>query len=378
MTEINKKQTLGYFDIVGYINVDSKTFSIQTPSKNNPNWVMNNFNPKVEGDNGESLYIRISDGYDIVKGKKIFAISKEKNSLEISFADRHNENMLDLVDDLSFIKVGIDKKTATNKQGKEYKTWEFNKFLTAFDAIQFLNQIMPLATKNKVRMTGTIKYSEYNGETQRNFDLQSIYLLNGNEDEGKEMECKFNFTQNILIDKNSVDMTAWEEGISKLNARVHVKKKKDVFQALPLQFIMRAETPEKKATIEKMIKRFFTVENDTVRRLNIEGYFKSGYIVANVKEEDLNDEARDLIDSGLYTLDEVLGMFANRDRVDELLLRRPVMKKMQDQKMPKIDMADEEFTLEYLDSLLVNDSVTENMADDIESEDEFLNELENL
>ena len=168
------------------------------------------------------------------------------------------------------------------------------------------------------------------------------------------MECKFNFTQNILIDKNSVDMTAWEEGISKLNARVHVKKKKDVFQALPLQFIMRAETPEKKATIEKMIKRFFTVENDTVRRLNIEGYFKSGYIVANVKEEDLNDEARDLIDSGLYTLDEVLGMFANRDRVDELLLRRPVMKKMQDQKMPKIDMADDEFTLDYLDSLLFN------------------------
>ena len=378
MAEINKKQTLGYFDIVGYINVDSKTFSIQTPSKNNPNWVMNTFNPKVEGDNGESLYIRISDGYDIVKGKKIFAISKEKNSLEISFADRHNENMLDLVDDLSFIKVGIGKKTATNKQGKEYKAWEFNKFLTAFDAIQFLNQIMPLATKNKVRMTGTVKYSEYNGETQRNFDLQSIYLLNGNEDEGKEMECKFNFTQNILIDKNSVDMTAWEEGISKLNARVHVKKKKDVFQALPLQFIMRAETPEKKDTIEKMIKRFFTVENDTVRRLNIEGYFKSGYIVANVKEEDLNDEARDLIDSGLYTLDEVLGMFANRDRVDELLLRRPVMKKTQDQKMPKIDMADDEFTLEYLDSLLVNDSVTENMADDIESEDEFLNELENL
>lgn len=378
MAEINKKQTLGYFDIVGYINVDSKTFSIQTPSKNNPNWVMNTFNPKVEGDNGESLYIRISDGYDIVKGKKIFAISKEKNGLEISFADRHNENMLDLVDDLSFIKVGIGKKTATNKQGKEYKTWEFNKFLTAFDAIQFLNQIMPLATKNKVRMTGTVKYSEYNGETQRNFDLQSIYLLNGNEDEGKEMECKFNFTQNILIDKNSVDMTTWEEGISKLNARVHVKKKKDVFQALPLQFIMRAETPEKKATIEKMIKRFFTVENDTVRRLNIEGYFKSGYIVANVKEEDLNDEARDLIDSGLYTLDEVLGMFANRDRVDELLLRRPVMKKMQDQTMPKIDMADDEFTLEYLDSLLVDDAVTENMADDTESEDEFLNELENL
>ena len=48
--EINKKQTLGRFDIVGNIAVDSNVFALGGRGKNNQNWISNVFNPRVEGE----------------------------------------------------------------------------------------------------------------------------------------------------------------------------------------------------------------------------------------------------------------------------------------------------------------------------------------
>lgn len=370
----NKRQTAGYFDIVGTVAVDSKTFALNLEGKNNKNWYQNVFNPRVDGDNGENMYMRFSSGYDKTKGKTIYAQSTSKTQLEIPFADRNNPNMIKLVDDKSFIRVGISKKTEINEQGKEYKTWDFKKFLDPFDAIAFLNQVMPLASKNKVRLVGRKKYTTYKGEVQKNYDLQTIYLLDGNEEEGKELAPRFTFTQNVLLTEGCVDATKLEsEGLIKLNTKLFIKEKKE-FKVLPLEMVMRASTDEQKVTYKRVVDRFFTVDSDKVRRINLDCEFKSGYVAGNVKEEDLPQEAKELIEDGLYSKEEVMKMYVNRDRVDELLVIRPLIRKVDGK--PMVDFDDTEFELKDLEGIVI-DIIQEEVTSEQEVDD-LLNELENL
>lgn len=372
----DKKQTLGYFDVIGEVAVDSKAFALLQPGKNNPKWIQNVFNPRIDGVDGQSKYMRFSSGYDTVKGKKIFAQSKSKTSLEIPFGDRKNQNMIDLVDDKSFIKVGIGKVIEKNAEtNKEYKVWEFNKFLDVFDAIEFLNKMMPLASKNKVRLVGKIKHSVYNDEVQTNYELQTIYLLNGNEEEGKELAPKFCFTQNVLITEGAVDKSKLEtEGTVKVATNVYVKIKQE-YKVLPLEFMMIAKDDSQKETFKKVIDRYFDVKGDVVRRINLDCRFESGYIASNVEESDLPDDAKELIEDGLYSKEEVMKMYANKDRVDRLVITRPLIKKIDNK--PQVDFNDKEFELKDLEGKVVEIAKDEVIQSESEV-DELLSELENL
>ena len=372
----DKKQTLGYFDVIGEVAVDSKAFALLQAGKNNANWIQNVFNPRIDGADGQSKYMRFSSGYDTTKGKKIFAQSKSKTSLEIPFGDRKNQNMIDLVDDKSFIKVGIGKVIEKNAEtNKEYKVWEFNKFLDAFDAIEFLNKMMPLASKNKVRLVGKIKYSVYNDEVQTNYELQTIYLLNGNEEEGKELASKFCFTQNVLLTEGAVDKSKLEtEGTVKVATNVYVKIKQE-YKVLPLEFMMIAKDDSQKETFKKVIDRYFDIKGDTVRRINLDCRFESGYIASNVEESDLPDDAKELIEDGLYSKEEVMKMYANKDRVDRLVITRPLIKKIDNK--PQVDFDDKEFELKDLEGKVVEIAKDEVIQSESEV-DELLSELENL
>ena len=375
-----KKQTLGYFDIVADVTVDDKCFSLGIAGKNNINWLQNIFNPKVETKDGKSMYMRFSSGYDSKKGKTIYAMSKKGTMIEVPFADRMNQNMIDLVDDKSFIRVGIGKKTEKNEEtGKEYKAWEYNKYLDLFDAIAFLNQIMPLASTTKVRLQGRVRFNEYNNEVTRNYDLQSIYILTNNEDEGKEMPYKLSFTQNVLLTEGCVDDSKLDsEGLIEVNSKIYCvvsKNKVKSAQILPVKFVMKATDEQKKATYKRTVDKFLTVKGDTVRRINLDCVFESGYVASNVSEEDLPQEAIELIEDGLYSKEEVMKMYANKERVDRLVIVRPLIRKINDK--PAVDYNDEEYTLDDLEGNEV-EIIEEEQVQSDEEVDDLLDELENL
>ena len=370
------KTTNGYFDVVGEIIVDAKTFTLGQPGKNNQNWIQNIFNPKIEADNGESMYMRLSSGYDAVKGKTIYARSKSETNLEVAFGDRMNENIVSLVDEKSFIRVGVSKELVKDEStGKEYKQWVYKNFLDTFDVVAFLQQIMPLASKQKVRMTGAIRFSTYNGEVQRNYELQSIYLLNGNEDEGKEMQPKLEFTQNVLLTKGCVvDELDKENGVATVNALVMIKEKKE-FKTVPLKLLMKPQDEKTRETYKKLIPKFFEVPEDKVRKINLECIFEVGYVAGNVSEEDLPQEAKELLDMGLYSMEEVMKMYAVRQRVDNLLIRRPKMKIVDGK--PSVEMNDNE----YLPSDLVGkgaEVIEEEVVGGSGNIDSLLDDLNNL
>lgn len=369
------KTTNGYFDVVGEIVIDAKTFVLGQAGKNNSNWMQNVFNPKITCTDGQSMYMRFSSGYDVVAGKTIYARSTSDTNLKISFADRHNDNILKVVNDKSFIRVGIKKELVKDEAtGKEFKRWVYKTFLDSFDVIEFLQTILEPATKHKVRITGGIRFSTYNNEVQRNYDLQSIYLLDGNEDDNV-LESKLEFTQNVLIKSDSiVDDIDGESGVATVNSLVMVKEKGE-FKTIPVKLLMKPKNDKQKKAYKMIIKNFLTVPEDKVRRINLECKFESGYISNQVTEADLEQEAIDLLEGEIYTMEEILKMYAVKERVDNLLLRRPKMKIIDN--LPRIEASDDEYLLSDLDGIGADIDQEEMIETDIAVTD-LLNDLQDL
>ena len=371
-----KPQTLGNFNITGFVEVDDKTFSINSEGKNNKNWISNVFNPKITSNDGKSMFVRFQDGFDKVKGKDIYASPIDgDSSLIIPFADRFNENIVAQVDEKSFIKIGLRRVTKINEDTKkEYQEWEYKKFLTVYDAINFMKDIMQIGEKFKIRVKGRVKYQIYNGNLSRNYELQTIYLL----PEDDDSECDFLFSQDILLTKDVIDKSKWEEhGIITVNAKVYQKKKKDVYEVIVVPMIIRAGN--KRDAYNMVVDRYFDVKEDIVRRIRIEGRFNCGYIAGEVKKEDLPQDALELIELGLYTEEEILKKYAVRDRIDEVLILRPVMQVDSQTNLPKMNMSDVEYTLADLENLVVEAEKEEEItlpSDEVDAE--LLNQLNDL
>lgn len=369
------KTTNGYFDVVGEVVIDAKTFVLGQPGKNNANWIQNVFNPKITTQDGQSMYMRFSSGYDSMAGKTIYARSTGDTNLKISFADRRNENIIKMVNDKSFIRVGVKKELVKDEAtGKEFKKWVYKTFLDSYDAIEFLQSILEPATKHKVKITGSIRFSTYNNEVQRNYDLQSIYLLDGNEDDNV-FETKLDFTQNVLIKSDSVvDDIDGDTGMATLNSLVMVKEKGE-FKTIPVKLLMKPKNDKQKKAYKMIIKNFLTVPEDKVRRINLECKFESGYVSSNITEADLKQEAKDLLEGEIYTIEEILSMYAVKERVDNLLLRRPKMRIVEN--LPKIEASDDEYLLSDLEGIGADIDQEEMIETDVAVAD-LLNDLNDL
>lgn len=369
-----KKQTLGSFNITGYITVDDKTFEMNKAGKNNKNWIMNVFNPKVEDKEGKSMYMRFMDGFDKVKGKRIFARTKDNSNIEISFADRDKEALLEQLDDFSFVKVGLGKEKVKDEEtGKEYERWNFRKFITSYDAIALLKEVLEIGKTYKVRMIGNQKFNLFNGNMNRNYDLQTIYIL----PEDDTSECDFGFKHNILLDSESVNMDKWaEEGIANIKAKVYQKKNKNEYEVLEVPFVIRANE-DNKEKYENVIKKHLLVEEEgVIRRINIAGIYNCGYISGKVEEEDLPEEIKEMIKDGIYTKEQILNMNSKKERVDELVIRKPVIRRIDG--ILKVDKSNDEFKPEDLENLVVETEDEEIEIPDEELDDELLDELESL
>lgn len=371
------KTTGGYFDVVGDITIDAKTITLSQPGKNNPNWIQNVFNPKIEANDGKSMFMRFSSGYDKVKGKTIFTRNTQDAQMEIQFADRTNPNIISLVNEKSFIRLGVNKqKVKDDATGKEYMAWNYKQFLDTFDLIQFLQEALPINTKVKVQIRGVVKFSTYNGEVQRNYEIQSMFLLTGNEEVGKEMQPKLEFNQSVLLVKDCVDTSKLEEeGIATVSTLVMVKEKKE-FKTIPVKFLMKATNDKQKAMYSKLVELYFNIPEDKVRKMNLECIFEVGYVAGNVSEDELPQEAKDLIELGVYTIEEVVKMYANKERVDNLLIKRPHMKIVNEK--PVVDMSDEEYTLADLEGKSADVMQEEVVQADSKEMNNLLDDLNNL
>jgi hypothetical protein len=278
--------------------------------------------------------------------------------------------VLEHLDDRAFIRVALDKVEVEGKQ-----VWNYQKFLTVYDAISFLKP--RLQTGMKLFVSGNVNYSEYNDNLNKDLQIQQILLLP--EDESMD-DAGFKFKQNVLLTPESLDDSKFDDELTAhVNAKLYyTRKNKQTKQkeayTLDLPLVIRA-AEDKKAQVRKMLDKYFTVEEDTVRRIQLDGKFNTGYISGQVTEEDLPEEAKELIEDEFYTLEEVLKMYAKRDRVDELLVTRPVLYKQKDAKIPTVDMDDETYKPE---DLIFTQDEEEPKEETIEIEEEEISEDDDL
>jgi hypothetical protein len=367
-------QTYGSFELIGKITVvPNDTFQTDLKGKNSPTYNYSRINMKMEDDKGGTFWLSSMGGFDTVNALPIQAKIKESTTnekMKVAFIDRKNEEILKHLDDSSFIKVALRK---IEVEGR--KIWDYQKFLSLYDVISFLKD--RLESGMKLYVWGQTRYSLYNGDLNKNYDIKEIRLL----PEDDELPLGFKFTQQVYVTPESVDMDKWEsEGTSKVTGKVYVynKGKNEVIN-LPL--VVRS-TEENKPTLEKVINKYLKVNGDKVRLIRLEGRYNNGYAAGNVTEADLPDEAKELIEDEIYSLEEVLKLYANKgQRVDEMNIVRPfVVKPKNANEKPHIDMKDD-FSIEDLKKAEV---AVENKPTDIEvpwdtkDEDEDLSFLEDL
>lgn len=382
---IKKSDWVSNFTLIGVPKIsEDYTFKIDEKSQKSK-WVYNSMNLGIDcGERHGVVYCEMMGGYSEENENKIYVNPKKEdgstdfeNQMIVDWNDRFNDDVLEDISDMSFITVGLEK---TNADKTYYK-----KFLSAYDAIAYIRE--HLTEDMVVNVRGNLKYSEYNNTVQVRKNITSIALSKA-EDSSK---YKATFTQSVLLDKDSASLKNIDKdkGVMFVDTRVldYVKEvggvevKGQYPYKKQFEFAMNFENEKQCKTIYE---KLFKVKKD-VTQVTFEGDFVEGGAVVTATWDDIPDDIKDLVEMGVYTKEEALAKCtANGSRERRMVLRKPMIKLVGDDKVPVVQKFEERFTEDdlYLDYLFKNkgaddskppfDTEEESSADDSMS---WLNDL---
>ena len=361
---IVKKDWVSNFNLVGKPVINDYTFKIDEKSEKS-NWVYNALNLGVEcSETNGTVYCEMMGGYSEENENRIYAHGKKEDGNDdfdkqiiIAWDDRFNDEVLEDVGELSFITIGLEK---TNADKTYYK-----KFLSAYDAIAYIKE--HLTDDMVVNVRGNLKYSSYNNNVQVRKNITSIALSKA-EDSSK---YKASFTQSILLDKDSASLKNIDKdkGVMFVDARVldYVKEVDGVEVKGQYPYRKQFEFAmdfSNEAQCKKIAEKLFKIKKD-VTQVTFEGDFIEGGAVVTTTIDDLPDEIRDLVEMGVYTEEEACAKCtANGNRERRMVLKKPMIKLVGDDKIPVIQKFDGRFTEDdlYLDYLHKNNDTDNSKA----------------
>lgn len=338
------------FNLIGRAKVTDKTFNLD--NSYDSGWTDNQMYLGVDCGNGNIVYAEMRSGFFPDKDNVIRAYNKNEKdesgkskSVEIAWEDRFDESLLDSIADSSFLTVGVEK----DVKGKTV----YKKFLTAYDAVEYLNE--HLEDGVVVNVKGNIGYSEYEGNVSVKKDITSIVLSkvedeyekihenevkkaeedNNPDFEFTELEDFFKavFSQTILVDSKSIGKKNEEKGTMALDAYVvdyvgspkidgeKVEIKKNV--VFPRAF--EVEINENPEITEKMLQRFFKPKKGKLTEITVTGNLVEGAAIVNITEDDIPDDIKELIAMGLYSEEEAEKKCAvgNNNREKRMIIVKP-------------------------------------------------------
>ena len=355
---IVKKDWQSSFNLIGKPVINDYTFKIDEKSEKS-NWVYNALNLGVEcSEANGTIYCELMSGYSEENENRIYAHGKKDDGSDdfekqiiVDWDDRFNDDVLEEIGDLSFITVGLEK----TSDGKTF----YKKFLSGYDAIAYIKEHL---TENMVvNVRGNLKYSSYNDSVQVRKNITSIALSKADD----PSKYKATFTQTILIDKDSASLKAdnidKDKGVMFVNARVldYVKEVNGVEVKGQYPYHKRFEFAlnlENEKQCKTIYEKLFKVKKD-VTQVTFDGEFIEGGAVVTVTMDDLPDDIRDLVEMGVYTEEEACAKCtANGNRERRMVLKKPSIKLVGEDKTPVVQKFDERFTEDdlYLDYLYEN------------------------
>lgn len=312
------------FNLIGRVKVTDKTFNLDNTYDSG--WTDNSMYVGVDCGNGNTVYAEMRSGFFPDKDNVIRAYSKDEKddtgkskSVEIAWEDRLDESLYDSISDSSFLTVGVEKDV---KDKTVYK-----KFLTAYDAVEYLNE--HLEDGMIVNVKGTIGYSEYEGNVSTKKEITSIVLSKIDD----EADFKAVFSQTILVDSKSIGKKNDDKGTMELAAYVvdyvgkpkidgeKIEVKKNVTYPKTFEVAIN-ENPEITA---KMLQRFFKPKKGKITEITVTGNLVEGGSTVNITEDDIPDDIKELIEMGLYSEEEAEKKIAvgNGNRERRMIIVKP-------------------------------------------------------
>ena len=312
------------FNLIGRVKVTDKTFNLD--NSYDSGWTDNSMYVGVDCGNGNTVYAEMRSGFFPDKDNVIRAYSKDEKddagkskSVEIAWEDRLDESLYDSISDSSFLTVGVEKDV---KDKTVYK-----KFLTAYDAVEYLNE--HLEDGMIVNVKGTIGYSEYESNVSTKKEITSIVLSKIDD----EADFKATFSQAILVDSKSIGKKNDDKGTMELAAYVvdyvgkpkidgeKIEVKKNVTYPKTFEVAIN-ENPEITA---KMLQRFFKPKKGKITEITVTGNLVEGGSTVNITEDDIPDDIKELIEMGLYSEEEAEKKIAvgNGNRERRMIIVKP-------------------------------------------------------
>ena len=373
---ITKKDWVSNFTLIGKPKIsEDYTFKIDEKSTNS-NWVYNSLNLGIDcGERHGVIYAEMMGGYSEENENKVFAHGKKDDGSDdfdkqiiVDWEDRFDDEVLEEIGELSFITVGLEK---TDKGSTFYK-----KFLSAYDAIAYIKE--HLAEDIVVNVKGNLKYSTYNDNVQVRKNITSIVLSKVDD----AANYKATFTQTILIDKDSASLKAdnidKDKSVMYVNARVldYVKEVNNIEVKGQYPYNKQFEFAmdfSNEAQCKKIMDKLFKVKKG-ITQITFEGELIEGGAVVTATWDDIPDDIKDLVEMGVYTEEEALAKCtANGSRERRMVLKKPQIKLVGDDKVPVIQRFEERYTEEDLVLDYLYDNKKSNVKDDkppFDTEDE--------
>lgn len=365
------------FNLIGRVKVTDKTFNLD--NSYDSGWTDNSMYVGVDCGNGNTVYAEMRSGFFPDKDNVIRAYSKDEKddagkskSVEIAWEDRLDESLYDSISDSSFLTVGVEKDV---KDKTVYK-----KFLTAYDAVEYLNE--HLEDGMIVNVKGTIGYSEYEGNVSTKKEITSIVLSKIDD----EADFKATFSQTILVDSKSIGKKNDDKGTMELAAYVvdyvgkpkidgeKIEVKKNVTYPKTFEVAINDENPEITA---KMLQRFFKPKKGKITEITVTGNLVEGGSTVNITEDDIPDDIKELIEMGLYSEEEAEKKIAvgNGNRERRMIIVKPDITYVGtgDDRKPTVAFEDgkyDEDDLYFYEQALLDAGVEPSSDNDADSESE--------
>lgn len=340
---IQRNDWVARFNLVGRPVVGDYTYKMDEKSEKSQ-WIYNALNLAVDcGEKSGTVYAEMLGGYSENGNNKLFVHGKKDDGsddfskkIEIDFEDRFNDDVLEEVGDMSFVTVGLEK----TSEGKTF----YKKFLSAYDAIAYIRE--HLNNDMVINVSGDLKYSEYNGNTQVRKNITSIVLSKADD----PSKYKATFTQSVLIDKDSASLknVDKDKGIMYVDTKVldYVKEINgiEVKGQYPyknqFEFAMDfSNETQCKAIMDKLFK-----VKKGVTQITFDGEFVEGGAVVTATWDDVPDEIKSLVDMGLYSKEEALAKCtANGGRERRMVLKKPQIRLVGEDKVPVVSVYPERY-----------------------------------
>ena len=385
---LTKENWVSNFTIVGKAIVNDFTFKIDEKSQKS-DWIYNQLNLNIDcGERQGRISCELMGGYGSERNNNVIYVHGKnednsddfKNQYTIAWDDRFEESILEDIGDLCFINIGLEKDVKDHTVVK--------KFLTPYDAIAYVSE--HLEDGMVINVKGQLRYQLYNGNVQCRKEINSIFLS-----KAEPKDYKATFVQTMLLDKDSAGKDTIDKDTNIMYVYAYLLEKFKEFNGwdltengkikggifVPLkktfEFDLKGKEPTKTA---KLINTIFKVKKG-VTQITFEGEFVETGAAITATEDDLTDDIKDLIDCGVYTLEEALAKCSvNGQRERKMFLLKPQIRMIgeEDNKTPQIQKFDEKFTEEdlQLDCLIPKETEEADEEDEIPFDEDDVNTVE--